>query len=105
MFEDLNNYDFKNITVILIDDMGELIFKVNCLDDYEFMMLVNHTANMLLQLKKNIIFGEIKFENFYIKIFILGDYKLFYIKDKIFGYDDKKLIYDSMEKIKNIIEE
>ncbi|MBZ4672878.1 MAG: hypothetical protein JG762_1108 [Deferribacteraceae bacterium] len=105
MFEGLNNYDFKNITVILIDDIGELIFKVNCSDNYEFMMLVNHTANMMQQLKKNILFGEIKFENFYINFFTICDYKLFYIKDKIFSYDDKKLIYDSMEKIKNIIEE
>lgn len=105
MFEGLNNYDFKDITVILIDDIGELIFKVNCSDNYEFMMLVNHTANMLSQLKKDILFGEIKFENFYINFFTLGDYKLFYVKDKIFSHNDKKLIYDSMEKIKNIIEE
>lgn len=104
MFEDLSNYDFRDITVILIDDMGELVFKINCQNDYEFMMVVNHTTNMLLHLKKNIIFAEIKFENFYMKIFSLGDYKLFFIKEKIFSFEDKKMIYEITEKIKNILE-
>jgi hypothetical protein len=105
MFEEIRQFQLNDIKLVLIDDIGEMVYSQNCGEIYDYLMITNHTVNMLKEFKKSFIYCEIKFENFYIRAFSIKEYMAFYLKDKVFTFGEKKLIEKINEKIKNIIED